>query len=220
MHIPDGFVSPATWIATTVIAIPLWTIAMRKTRQTMTDSATAFSTISTITAFCFVLMMFNIPIPGGTSGHAVGTAMLTILFGPWVAALSVSLVLFIQALVFGDGGLTTLGLNSLSMGFIGAFSAYLAYKILHNRVNENVALFLTGWFSIVCASMVAAVALGIQPLIAVSATGQPLYFPFGLSVTIPAIVGSHALAFGLVDGIVTALVVGFVRKTYPKGALA
>jgi cobalt/nickel transport system permease protein len=220
MHIPDGFVSPATWIATTVIAIPLLIKAVKKTREVMSDNASSFSIISTLTAFSFVLMMFNIPIPGGTSGHAVGAGMLAILFGPWVGALSISLVLFIQAIIFGDGGLTTFGLNSIAMGFGGSFSAYFAYKFLSNKLNDNIALFFAGWFSIVAASVIVAAMLGLQPLIATSADGQPLYFPFGLEVTIPAVVGSHMLAFGFIEGIVTMFVVQFVRKTNSVEAIA
>lgn len=220
MHIPDGFVSPATWISATVITLPLLAIAYKKTRQTMEDDISTFSIISTLTAFCFVLMMFNIPIPGGTSGHALGAALLSVLYGPWVGALSVSLVLFIQALVFGDGGLTTFGLNALCMAFGGSFSAYFIYTILNGKINNKAALFISGWFSMVVASLMVAVALGVQPLLGSGADGHSLYFPFGLSVTLPSIVGSHILAFGLIDGIVTTLVVSFIKKTYPKGILA
>ncbi len=220
MHIPDGFVSPSTWISATVVALPLLVVAYKKTRQTMEDDINTFSIISTLTAFCFVLMMFNIPIPGGTSGHALGAALLSILYGPWVGALSVSLVLFIQALVFGDGGLTTFGLNALCMAFGGSFAAYYAYKFLNSKINDKAALFISGWFSMVVASLFVALSLGIQPLLGVGVDAHPLYFPFGLNVTLPAIVGSHILAFGLIDGVVTTLVVSFIKKTYPKGVPA
>lgn len=210
MHIPDGFVSPATYIAGTALAVPLLAYAYKKTKGALTDES--FALVSSLTAFSFVIMMFNIPIPGGTSGHAVGMGILAILFGPWVAAFCVSVTLFIQALVFADGGITVFGINSISMGFVGSFAAYYAYKALSGRINEKAALFISGWFAIVAASVVVALVLGIQPSFGLDEQGRPLYFPFALDVTLPAVVGSHALFFGMVEGIATALVVAFVKK--------
>ncbi|MBV5321057.1 MAG: cobalt transporter CbiM [Sulfuricurvum sp.] len=210
MHIPDGFISPSTYIPATVAAIPLLIVAWKKTKEAINDESYAF--LSSLTAFSFVIMMFNIPIPGGTSGHAIGAAILAILFGPWVAAFCLSLTLFIQALIFGDGGLSVFAINSLAMGFVASFSAFYAHKLLHDRVNNNLVLFLAGWSGIVAASVVVAVALGIQPLLGVDALGHPIYFPFGLNVTLPAVVGSHLLVFGVVEGFATMLVMGFVEK--------
>ncbi|ADR34700.1 cobalamin (vitamin B12) biosynthesis CbiM protein [Sulfuricurvum kujiense DSM 16994] len=210
MHIPDGFISPLTYIPATVAAIPLLVVAFKKTKEAINDES--FALLSSLTAFSFVVMMFNIPIPGGTSGHAIGAAILAILFGPWVAAFCLSLTLFIQALIFGDGGLSVFAINSLAMGFVASFSAFYVHKLLKNRMNNTIALFLTGWSSIVFASVVVAVALGIQPLLGVDSAGHPIYFPFGLEVTIPAVVGSHLLFFGVVEGFATMLVMRFLEK--------
>jgi cobalt/nickel transport system permease protein len=210
MHIPDGFISPTTYLPATVIAIPLLMVAFKKTKEAINDESFAF--LSSLTAFSFVVMMFNIPIPGGTSGHAIGAAILAILFGPWVAAFCLSLTLFIQALVFGDGGLSVFAVNSLAMGFVASFTAFYVHKLLKNRVNNNIAFFLAGWSGIVAASVVVAVALGIQPLLGVDAVGHPIYFPFDLSVTLPAVVGSHLLFFGVVEGFATMLVLKFIEK--------
>jgi len=210
MHIPDGFISPATYLPATVIAIPLLMVAFKKTKEAINDESFAF--LSSLTAFSFVVMMFNIPIPGGTSGHAIGAAILAILFGPWVAAFCLSLTLFIQALVFGDGGLSVFAVNSLAMGFVASFTAFYVHKLFKNRVNHSIVLFLAGWSGIVAASVVVAVALGIQPLLGVDAAGHPIYFPFDLSVTLPAVVGSHLLFFGVVEGFATMLVLKFIEK--------
>lgn len=217
MHIPDGFVSPSTYLPATVAAIPLLIIAWKKTKEAISDES--FALLSSLTAFSFVIMMFNIPIPGGTSGHAIGAAILAILFGPWVAAFCVSLTLFIQALVFGDGGLSVFAINSLAIGFVASFVAFYTHKLLSNRVSNNIAWFTAGWSGIVAASVIVAVALGIQPLMGVDAAGHPIYFPFGLNVTIPAVVGSHVLFFGAAEGIATMLVMGFVEKMKLKNTV-
>lgn len=156
-------------------------------------------------------MMINIPIPGGTSGHAIGAAVLSILFNPWVAFVSISFVLIIQSLIFGDGGITAWSVNSLGMGFIASFSAYFTYKLL-NKINKNIALFISGWISIVVASLFFAIILGIQPIIAHDDSGKPLYFPFDISITIPALLGSHILYFGVIEGVFTLIVVKFIEK--------
>ncbi len=209
MHIPDGYLSPQTYIPAYIAAVPLISYGIKKLKKSLNEDTFPF--IATLTALSFLVMMINIPIPGGTSGHAIGTAVLSILFNPWIGFVCVSFVLLIQALIFGDGGITTWAVNSIGIGFIASFSAYYSYKFL-NQINENVALFFSGWISIVLASLFIAFILGIQPIIAHSQDGKPLYFPFNLSITIPAIVGSHMLYFGIVEGIFTLVVIKFVKR--------
>ena len=209
MHIPDGYLSPVTCIATYAVTLPLWIIAFKKLKEKLDE--TTLPLIASLSALSFIIMMFNIPIPGGTSGHAVGAALIAILFGPWVASLCVSLVLLIQALVFGDGGMTTFAANSLAMGFMASFSSYYLFQKISNKVY---APFICGWVGIVASSFVVAILLGIQPLIAIDVNGQPLYFPFGLALSLPAVVGSHMLFFGIVEGIFTGLAYRYIVKNH------
>jgi cobalt/nickel transport system permease protein len=209
MHIPDGYLSPQTYIPAYITAVPLMAYGIKKLKESLNEETFPF--IATLTALSFLIMMINIPIPGGTSGHAIGTAVLAILFNPWIAFVSVSLVLLIQALIFGDGGMTAWAVNSLGIGFIASFSAYYSYKFLKN-LNKNLALFLSGWLSIALASLFIAIILGVQPIIAHNENGNPLYFPFDLSITIPALVGSHMLYFGIIEGVFTFVVVKFIEK--------
>lgn len=209
MHIPDGYLSPVTYIPSYAVAVPLMAYGIKKLKEKLNDQT--FPLISSLTAMSFLIMMINIPIPGGTSGHAIGTAAISILIDPWIAFVSISLVLLIQALIFGDGGITAWAVNSLAMGFVASFVAYYTYKGL-SKFNENIALFISGWLSIVTASFVVAVFLGIQPVVAHTPDGKPLFFPFGLEITIPALVGSHMLYFGVVEGIYTLVVIKFVER--------
>lgn len=118
MHIPDGFLSPTTCAVGYALLLPLAAVTLSKSRQTL-RSAT-IPALSALSALSFVIMMVNVPIPGGTSGHAVGAAFLAILAGPWLAGLAISIVLAIQALLFGDGGVTSWGWNALGMGYLGS----------------------------------------------------------------------------------------------------
>ncbi len=214
MHIPDGYISPQTVIATYAVALPLWVYGFKRLKKSLNEETMPL--IGALSAMSFIVMMFNIPIPGGTSGHAVGAVLISMLFGPWVGFISVSLVLLIQALVFGDGGISTFAINALSMAFVGSFVGYFVFDKLKSF---KWAPFVAGWSGIVASSIVVAIALGIQPMFW-SEGGKPLYFPFDLKTAFVALVGSHALFFGVVEGIFTALVYNYLKKDNKKEVLA
>ena len=205
MHIPDGYLSPATVVVSYAVAAPLWYYGFGRLKKKLDEETLPL--IGALTALSFVIMMFNIPIPGGTSGHAIGAALIAIVFDPWIASVSVSLVLFIQAAVFADGGISALGVNALGMAYGGAF---VGRYVFDRFAAKKWAPFAAGWAAATASSIVIAAALGIQPLIA-SAGGKPLYFPFGLSITVPAVVGEHMLIFGVVEGIFTLLAYRFLQ---------
>ncbi|WP_456392929.1 cobalt transporter CbiM [Nitratifractor sp.] len=210
MHIPDGYLSPATCLAAYAVAVPLWAVGLKKVRNRLDERSLPL--LASLTALSFVIMMFNIPIPGGTSGHAVGAALLAIFFGPWIAFIAVSLALLIQALLFGDGGITTFAANALGMAAAGSFGAWWIFQRLRSY---RYAPFVAGWFSAVAGSFLIALFLGVQPYIAVDAAGKALYFPFSLPTTMLALVGSHLVIFGVIEGIFTQLGYAFLKKTDP-----
>ncbi|NPA12295.1 MAG: cobalt transporter CbiM [Epsilonproteobacteria bacterium] len=206
MHIADGYLSPATVAVSYAVCVPLWAYGFKKLKEKLNEETLPL--IGALSALSFVIMMFNIPIPGGTSGHAIGAALIAILFDPWIAFVSVSLVLLVQSVVFGDGGISALALNSFAMGFVASFVGYYVFKWLKDK---KFAPFVAGYVSIVAASFVVALVLGIQPMFW-SEDGKPLYFPFDLKVTIPAMVGEHLLFFGVAEGIFTQIVYNYLKK--------
>src|SRR5437868_3878972 len=122
MHIPDGYLSPATCATLYVGAAPFWYVALQRVKLVLHTRFVPL--LSVFSAFSFVIMMFNLPLPGGTTGHAVGMGIAAIVLGPWAAILSVSIALVIQALFFGDGGITALGANCFNMAVAGSLVAY------------------------------------------------------------------------------------------------
>lgn len=205
MHIADGYLSPQTAITSFVIVVPLWIYGFKKLKSKLNEKTIPI--LGALSALSFIIMMFNIPIPGGTSGHAVGATLIAILINPWIAFISVSLVLLIQAVVFGDGGISTLAVNSFAMGFVAAFSGYYIFNLLKKY---KFAPFVAGYISLVLASSMVAIVLGIQPIFWTH-NGHPLYFPFDLKVTIPMMVGGHLL-FGIAEGIFTQLIYTLLKK--------
>lgn len=208
MHVPDGFLSPQTYLPAYALAAGAWAYAARTLRRRLDE--TLLPRLAVLSALGFVLMSVMLPLPGGTSVHASGIGILAVVFGPWITFAAVSLVLLLQALVFGAGGITVLPVNALAMGLGGSVAACLGYRLL-GRVDERAGLFAAGWLATVLPAVIVAAVLGIQPAVAHTAEGQPLFFPFGLAVTLPAVVVPH-LVLGVGEGLLTILVVSFLRR--------
>ncbi len=219
MHIPDGYLGPTTCGLFYAVMLPIWTIASRIVKKTLKAKQVPMLAIGA--AFSFVVMMFNIPIPGGSTGHAVGGVLVAILLGPWAACIAITVALVVQALLFGDGGITAIGANCFNMAFVLPFAGYYAYKaISHNpRVDSNrkmIAAGAAGYIGINAAAFLAGVEFGMQPLLHHTANGQALYCPYGLKIAISTMAGEHLLIFGWVEAIVTALVVKYLQKQSPE----
>lgn len=201
MHIPDGFISPQTFLPLYAVAGVAWAYGGRRLRREL--DAEALPMLAVMTALCFVLMMLALPLPGGATAHAAGIGLLAVCFGGWMGFMAISLVLAIQTLLFGAGGITALPINALALGLVGSFSAVACWRGI-KPFNESVALFLAGWISIVLPAILVALVLGVQPSIAHDDNGAPLFFPFGLDITLPAVVLPHLL-IGLAEGVLTLL---------------
>src|SRR5208337_2011076 len=219
MHIPDGYLGPPTCGFFYAAMVPIWTVAVNKVKKTLKAKYVPLLAIGA--AFSFVLMMFNVPIPGGTTGHAVGGVILAILLGPWAACIAITVALVVQALLFGDGGITALGANCFNMAFVLPFVGYYLYKVLsHNApVGSNkrvLAAGVAGYIGINVAAFLAGVEFGLQPLLYHTADGQALYCPYGLNIAVPAMAGEHLLIFGWIEVLITALVIKFLQKQAPE----
>ncbi|MDD5496108.1 MAG: cobalt transporter CbiM [Candidatus Omnitrophica bacterium] len=219
MHIPDGYLGPATCGFFYVAMAPIWAFASRIVKKTL--SAKQVPLLAIGAAFSFVIMMFNVPIPGGTTGHAVGGVLVAILLGPWAACIAITVALVVQALLFGDGGITAIGANCFNMAFVLPFLGYYIYKAISygSAVDSNrrvIAAGVAGYVALNLAAALTGFEFGIQPLLHKTASGQALYCPYGLNVALPAMIGEHALVFGWVEAIVTALVIKYLQKQAPE----
>ena len=222
MHIPEGYLGPQTYGAAYAVMVPIWWLAGRAAKRTL--SARRVPLLAIGAAFSFVIMMLNIPIPGGSTGHATGAPLVAILLGPWAGVLVISVVLAVQAFLFGDGGITALGANCFNMAFVLPFSSYAVYRLISlgsaaSSRRRIIAAGVAGYVGLNLAALTTAVMFGLQPLLAHAADGRPLYSPYPLGVAVPVMVGWHLLVFGWVEAIVTALAVAYFAATEP-GLLA
>ena len=236
MHIPDGYLGPITYGSLWAAVIPIWIYASKKVKVILKASQIPLLALSA--AFSFVIMMFNVPLPGGTTGHATGATLIAILIGPWPAVIALSIALIVQALIFGDGGITAIGANCFNIAFAGMFTGYGIYKLISSEKfkvqslkfkNSDVETsrsslstrHLIGagagaYIGINIAALLTALELGIQPLLHTGADGRPLYSPFPLSITIPAIMLEHIFLFGIVEAVVTVFVLLYIKKSHPE----
>ncbi len=215
MHIPDGYLSPATSVVMFLIILPFWVMGVRKLREKIT--AKNVPLIALIAAFSFIIMMFNVPIPGGTTAHAVGGALAAIILGPEIATMAISTALVIQGFFFGDGGILALGANCFNMAVVLPYVSYAIYQVISKNQPATskrriVGAALGGWTGLTVAAFFAGFEFGIQPLLFHTANGTPLYAPYSLSISIPAMLFAHALIASPVEALVTGLVVAYLQR--------
>ena len=214
MHIPDGYLGPQTYVALDAAIVPLWWLAGTRVKRAL--KAKQVPLMALAAAFSFVIMMFNVPVIGGSTGHAVGATLIAILLGPGAAAIAVSIALVIQALVFGDGGITAIGANCINMAIIMPFVGFYLYRLIAGDAPKAwrriAASGVAAYVAIVAASIAAGVEFGLQPLLNHTASGQPLYAPYPLSVAVPTMALEHMLFFGIVEAVVTMGIVSVLAR--------
>jgi len=198
--------------------LPIWWRASSVLRKSLRNRQVPILALGA--AFSFVIMMFNVPIPGGSTGHAVGAVLVAILLGPWAAVVAVTIALVIQALMFGDGGVTAIGANCLNMAVLMPFSGWAVYRLVARGAPIDsrrhwVGAAAGGYVGLNVAALATGIMFGVQPAMAHDAAGHALYCPFGLKAAIPAMCGTHLLVFGWVEAIVTGLVIAYLQRVEP-----
>src|SRR4051794_13697860 len=201
MHIPDGFLTPGVAAATAIPAAAAVAAGLRKANETLDERRVPL--LGVTAAFVFAAQMLNFPVAGGTSGHFLGAALAAILLGPWLACLTLAVVVGGPAVGFAGGGITPLGADILNMGVIGAL---LVGGIMHyaRRLAPKAILPIAGagaW----CAVMAGATATSFE--LAISGT-VPLH------TVLPAMLATHAL-IGAGEAIITVAAVSAVLTTRP-----
>lgn len=219
MHIPEGYLSPSTCLTLAGAMLPVWYRATAAVKSGLSPARAPFLAMGAV--FSFLIMMFNIPVPDGTTAHAAGGVLLAIVLGPGAAVIAVSVALAIQALVFGDGGVLAYGANAFNLAFIMPVAGYWVFRLAGAGAAAGsrrhlLAAGLGGYIGLNLAALATAVEFGVQPLLFSAADGTPLYCPYGLEVAIPAMMLPHLTVAGFAEAAVTALALKYVAKTSPE----
>ncbi len=218
MHIPDGYLSPIISVGLGAVTVPGWAAATNRVQKVLSDRTIPL--LAVFSAMSFTVMMFNIPVPGGTTAHGVGGTLIAIVLGPWAAAIAVSVALIIQALFFGDGGVLAIFANCLNMAFILPFVGYGVYRVLAGRssmLSERRvwAAGIGAYVGITASAVAVGVQLGIEPIL-FTQNGHALYSPYGLDAAIPAMLIAHMFGASIVEALITALGVAWLQSRHPE----
>jgi len=201
MHIPDAFMPIPQGIIYWAVALVFIALSLRWIRQEMDE--TKVPLIAVLAAGIFAIQAFNLPVTMGTSGHLVGGALAAIVLGsPWAAVFILSLVLIVQGVIFGDGGITTMGANILNMGVIGGFVGFYSYKgLMAATRNLNLSAFAAAWFACVVPALFTAVEMWIAGT-----------FPLDLGL---AGMGLYHAAIGIIEGGITVVALHLIASVRP-----
>jgi cobalt/nickel transport system permease protein len=208
LHLADGVIEAPVAALFAAAAAGVVAVCLVRGRRALDDRLAPLAGL--VAAFVFAAQMVNFPVLPGVSGHLVGGALAAMLVGPWVAALCVTVVLVVQALVFADGGLSALGLNVTNLALIGTATGYLVIAALlrvlpRTRAGLAVAGFAAGVVSVVAAALGFVGQYWIGGGVALTA---------GLGQVAGAMVGVHLL-IGVGEGLITAVTVVTVARVRP-----
>ena len=219
MHIPDGYLSPSTCAAFGAVMIPAWAVAARNLKNWIKSKYVPLMAIGA--AFSFTIMMYNVPIPDGTTAHAVGGGLLAVVLGPWAAMICVTVALAIQALLFGDGGVLTFTANCFNMALVIPFVTYGAYRLVSGvsdlkSSRRFIGAAVGSYIGINAAAFCAGMELGFQPILFHTAQNVPLYCPYDWAEAVPAMLFAHIALAGPLEAVVTLLAVRYLQASNAK----
>lgn len=206
MHIPDGFLSTEVCAATTALSLGAVGYSLHKLKDSLADRTVPMTGM--MAALVFAGQMVNFPLIG-TSGHLIGGVLAAAILGPWAGCLALTLVLFVQCLLFGDGGIISLGANILHMGVVGAIGGYAIYSAIRRFLGRTgsatiVAAVVASWVTV----MAAAALFCLEFRLSQSAEEFEFLNAFTLMVTV------HS-AIGIGEALITGVIVSFVLKQRP-----
>lgn len=208
MHIRDGILGVEVCLATGALSLAAVTYSLRRLRFDLEDRAVPLTGM--LAAIIFAGQMVNFPLLGlPVSGHLLGGVLAAVMLGPWAGCLAIAMVLAVQAVLFSDGGLLSLGANVLNMGVVGAWGGYAVYssirRLLGNSAASTVsAAVIAAWFSV----LAAAALFCIEFICSSRSTGVDLRGVLGLMVFF------HAL-IGIGEALITGAILTFVLSRRP-----
>ena len=208
MHIPDGILNPYTCILMFVLAFSFLMWGWRGMKRTLPRSFIMLAAV--VAAIILIIQMFEFPVAGGGSTwHIMGGTIVTMILGPYGATISLTVVLIIQALAFGDGGLTSFGANVFNMAVIGALSFFVVKALVKGKPSKKrltVSVFAASWLSSMLTALAVGIQIGISPL--VGDLG-------GLAVTVPTMLFWY-VPTGLIEAVITSSLVVSLSRIIPE----
>jgi cobalt/nickel transport system permease protein len=198
----DPLVAAAGWL----LAITILAYATRRVNRDQDDRRLPLMAV--LAAGIFVAQMLNFPIGAGTTGHLVGAALAAILLGPWAGMAIMMVILTIQCLLFGDGGITALGLNFVNMGLIGCLTGYYVHRAFPEKYRAS-GTFAAAWLAVFLGALATAFELSLSSLLSGGVFGiAPL-------IAMPLMSAYYAV-IGVGEAIITAGILAYLAQVAPE----
>ncbi len=208
MHIPEGILNPYIAVLMFIVAALFFIWAWQGAKRTLPRSFIPLAAV--IAAVVLIVQMFEFPVAGGGSTwHIMGSTLVTMILGPYGATISLTIVLIIQALAFGDGGLTSFGANVFNMAVIGTLSFFAVKLFLNGSSSKKrlaASLFAASWLSNILTALAVGIQIGIAPMIGNLG---------GIAVTVPTMLFWY-VPTGIAEGAFTSTIVLSLSKAIPE----
>jgi len=157
--------------------------------------------VAILSCVFFVASLIHVPV-GPSSVHLILNGIIGVLLG-WSAFPAILVALALQGVLFQFGGITTLGVNTLNMALPAIICFYLFNRGIKGE-NNFIALmlaFVCGFLAVLLSGTMVAAALVF--------TGEPF-------MQVAKLVLIAHLPVMILEGVLTAFCIGFLRKVRPE----
>ena len=200
MHLPDGIIplwqTVIYWIITLIfLALYLFKLSRVNKKEKMIINTAVFAAVTV------ALSSLSIPSPFGVPIHFFLIPLAAILLGPLTAVTVAFLCFTVQFLFLGMGGLTSLGVNTVTMGIVMSFSTYIFYKLTLD-LDEKLSIFSGTFMGIILATVAEILILigaGVATLELLLTTLIPFY-----------------LFVAVIEGVANVFIINFISKIKPE----
>ena len=200
MHIADGYIESAPLLAgSAILAAAGVVVGLRKT------SYDRLPQVAVLASAFFVASLIRVPI-GATSAHLLLVGLVGLILG-WAAFPALLVALLLQAVFFGHGGLTTLGVNTLNMALPAVACHYLFGRAFRRNggAESRRSLFRVGF----AAGLTGIVLAGGMTASALLISGSGFESFVG-------VMGIAHIPLFIVEALVTGSVVVFLQRVCPE----
>ncbi|WP_291318903.1 cobalt transporter CbiM [Desulfonatronospira sp.] len=207
MHIPDGILPlPLTLGGYAACAAAVFFCLHRIKKRP--EPAADIPKAALLTSAFFVASLIHIPVPPA-SVHLMLSGLLGVLLG-FFAIPAILIGLFFQAVMFGHGGLTTLGINGVIIGF-PAMAAHYIFRFgtrgKHGPKPTATFAFLAGALAIMLSVLLFALLL---------VTAVPADMGAAVEKTAMLVIIAAHVPLALVEGVITAMTATFLLRVSPR----
>jgi cobalt/nickel transport system permease protein len=211
MYIPESLLGLSFSVFFYILMIPLWIIGIIKSKENFNSGYLPLILLGA--SFSLMIQMLTLPFWSELPANLTSVSALSILLGPWTSLIIISFALFIKFLIVGEFGIKTFAVNAFGMAFITSFMSYYLYRLFNKGILKKYLIAgVSGYLSSIIAVIFALIVLELQFVLSNIDIGRNIFVFYGLQQVILTMLISHLIFFSLIEGVITALLVGLLTK--------